>query len=169
MSLMELIPTLHCIEGTIAAVGYVASLQQKVLQQGYSDCPLDLDPLDGYSLSELDASSRTTEVRVLLRRWVPGAHISLTWPGVSELPVIADVTYHVASGLSTPLQIWGVSYLGTRVRDATEPLPGIEMLFELGGYGGEYSDAVHMGRLHQDVRPHSRSWQEDFLGPWATR
>jgi hypothetical protein len=161
-------PSLHCIDGTIAAVGYVASLQQ-VLQQGDPDCPLDLDPLDGYSLSELDASSRTTEVRVLLRRWVPGAHISLTWPGVSELPVIANVTYHVAPGLSTPLQIWGATYLGTRVRDATEPLPGIEMLFELGGYGGEYLDAVHMGRLHQDVRPHSRSWRDDFLGPWAAR
>ncbi len=146
--------SLHCIDGELAAAGYVASLEKGL---DYAGCPLDLNPLDGYSLSDVDPSSQTIEVRLLLRRWVPGGHVSLVWPGASEKPLIAEVDYNVAPGVAKPLQLWGAKHLGTRVRAAPGPLPGIEMLFEL----GEYEDAGRAPHLR------ARGWRDEFLVPWA--
>ena len=51
--------SLHCIEGGGASVGRMATLQAAL---AYAGCPLDANPLDGYSLSAVEPSSGTTEV-----------------------------------------------------------------------------------------------------------
>ena len=51
--------SLFCVEGDAASLGYLSSLQEGL---DYSGCPLDSDPLDGYSLGTFDFSSQTTEV-----------------------------------------------------------------------------------------------------------
>ena len=85
--------SVRCVEGVTGAEGRDESLE-KLLD--FTGCALDEEPRDGYSLGAYDASRHSTEVRVLLRHWRPGAIVSLLWPGVATEVEIHHVDYNVA-------------------------------------------------------------------------
>jgi hypothetical protein len=106
----EVPPTvaLRCIPETPTARDFLHDLETRMAFQG---CPLDKDPLDGYSISPITSGEAAAQaaqggvasahqglpsehaseeqgvdVRLLLREWHPGTLVSMFWPGYAHAP-----------------------------------------------------------------------------------